>query len=106
MQKYPYLVKHGQAWYVRIVVPPDVVEFLGKSIIKISTQERDIHRAATVAAPVIAGIKKAIQDARDKLKPPVEVRAEQLAQRLHALHGEDAAAFTVTDILAFALKET
>lgn len=87
-------------------VPPDVAALLGKTIIKVATHERDIHRAATTAAPIIAGIKKAIQDARTKLKPPVEIRAEELAARYRALQGDDAAAFKLTDVLQFALRET
>jgi integrase len=106
MQKYPHLMQQGHVWFVRMVIPPDVRGLIGKSIIKVATHERDIHRAATIAAPIIAGVKQAIQDARLKLKPPVEIRAEELAARYRALTGEDAAAFKLVDVLQFALRET
>lgn len=106
MQKYPHLMQQSHVWFVRMVIPPDVAKLIGKTVIKVATHERDIHRAATVAAPIIAGVKKAIQDARMTLKPPIEIRAEELAARYRALSGEDAAAFKLTEVIQFALRET
>jgi hypothetical protein len=62
-----------------MVVPPAVAKLLGKTIIKVATHVRDIHRAATIAAPIIAGVKKTIKEARATLRPPLEIRAEELA---------------------------
>jgi integrase len=106
MQRYPHLMQQGHVWFVRMVVPPDVRGLIGKSIIKVATQERDIHRAATVAAPIIAGIKQAIETARAKLKPSIETRAEELAANFQAKHGDDAERFVLTDIFKYALIAT
>jgi hypothetical protein len=70
-----------------MAVPPDVQELIGRSVIKHTTKQTDIHRAATVAAPIIAGIKQAIDEARTKLKPPVAMRAELLAIRYRVCTG-------------------
>jgi hypothetical protein len=106
MQKYRHLMQQGHVWFVRMVIPPDVRDLIGKRIFKVATRERDIHRAATVAAPIIAGVKHAIEEARVKLKPPVEIRADELAARYRALQGDDVGLFKLTEVMQFALRET
>ena len=51
---YPYLIQQRHRWFVRMVVPPDVRDIVGKAVVKIATGETDQHRAATIAAPIIA----------------------------------------------------
>jgi integrase len=105
MQRYPFLMQQGHAWFVRMVVPPDVRHLIGKSIFKVATHERDIHRAATIAAPIIAGLKQAIDTARTTAKPPVEVRAEEIAAQIRAMQSDDAAGAKVTRLLTEVLRD-
>ena len=62
---YPYLVRQRHRWFVRMVVPPELRGIVGQAILKAATHETDQHRAAAVAAPIIAAFRQHIQAARD-----------------------------------------
>ena len=51
---YPHLLKQRRRWFVRMVVPADVRDIICQSVFKVPTGQTDEHRAATVAAPIIA----------------------------------------------------
>ena len=59
--RYPLLIQQRHRWFVRMVVPPEVRDIVGQAIFKIATGETDPHRAATIAAPIIADLRRRIQ---------------------------------------------
>lgn len=106
--RYPYLVQQRQRWFVRMVVPPDVRDIIGRRVFKVPTGHTDPHRAATAAAPVIADLQQRIRDARDTGKQSDEITAERLAERYRSERELDAgkAEMTrITDIVAYVLKK-
>jgi site-specific recombinase XerD len=89
-----------------MVVPSDVVAVIGQTIFKVPTRETDQHRAAVVAAPIIADLQRRIQAARDYGKRLEQVTAEQLAERYQAERKEDPEQAEITrlaDVIQFAL---
>ena len=104
---YPYLIQQRHRWFVRMVVPPELRDIVGHAIFKIATGETDQHRAATVAAPIIADLRARIRTARDAGKRLEQVTAEQLAERYRAERASDpeqAEITRITDVIAFVLK--
>jgi hypothetical protein len=61
----PHLLKQRRRWFVRMVVPVDVRDIIGQSVLKVPTGHTDEHRAATVAAPIIAQLQDRIRTARE-----------------------------------------
>ncbi|HET7879631.1 MAG TPA: tyrosine-type recombinase/integrase [Acetobacteraceae bacterium] len=105
--RYPYLIQQRRRWFVRLVVPPDVRDIVGQAIFKIATGETDQHRAATMAAPIIADLQHRIAAARDAGKRPEQITAEQLAERYCAERKDDpeqAEMTRIEDVIAFALR--
>jgi hypothetical protein len=78
---YPHLLQQRRRWFVRMVVPVDVRDIIGQSVFKVPTGHTDKHRAATVAAPIIAQLQERIRTAREAGKRLEQVTAEQLAER-------------------------
>ncbi len=104
---YPYLIPQRHRWFVRIVVPPELRGIVGQAILKAATGETDEHRAAGVAAPIIAAFRERIQAARDAGKRLEQITAEQLAERYKAERASDpeqAEITRITDVIAFVLK--
>src|SRR5262245_63805813 len=105
--RYPHLMQQRHRWFVRMVVPSDVRDIVGQAIFKIATGETDQHRAAAIAAPIIANLRQRIQAARDAGKRLEQVTAEQLAERYRAEREDDPEQAEMTrlaDVIAFALK--
>ena len=105
--RYPHLLKQRHRWFVRIVVPADVREIVGKAVLKVPTGETDEHRAAAIAAPIIADIQRRITTARDAGKRLEQVTAEQLAERYHQERGIDpdkAEVTKINDVISFVFK--
>lgn len=104
---YPYLMQQRHRWFVRVVVPPDLRGIVGRAIFKVATGETDQHRAATVAAPIIADLQARIRTARDAGKRLEQVTAEQIAERYRAERASDpeqAEITRITDVIAYVLK--
>src|SRR5690349_4218854 len=95
---YPYLVHQRHRWFVRMVVPPELRDIVGLAILKAATRETDQHRAAAVAAPIIAAFRERIQTARDSGKQLAQVTAEQLAERYKAERASDPEQAEITRI--------
>jgi integrase len=90
-----------------MVVPPDVRDIVGQAMFKLATGETDQHRAATVAAPIIADLQARIRTAREAGRRLEQVTAEQLAERYRAERGSDpeqAEITRITDVIAFVLN--
>jgi hypothetical protein len=90
-----------------MVVPPEVRDILGLVIFKIATGETDQHRAATVAAPIIADLQHRIRSAREAGKRLEQITAEGLAERYRAERVSDpeqAEITRITDVIDFVLK--
>ncbi len=103
---YPYLIRQRHRWFIRMVVPPDLRDIVGHGIFKIATGETDQHRAATVAAPIIADLQTRIRTARDAGKRLEQVTAEQLTERYRAERTgdpEQAEITRITDVINFVL---
>jgi hypothetical protein len=69
--------------------------------------ETDQHRAATVAAPIIADLRKRIQAARNDGKRLEQITAEELAERYRTERADDpdeAEMPRIADVIAFALQ--
>ena len=104
---YPYLIQQRHRWFVRVVVPPDLRGIVGHAIFKVATGETDQHRAATIAAPIIADLQARIRAAREAGKRVEQVTAEQLAERYRAereLDPEQAEITRITDVIDFVLR--
>jgi integrase len=104
---YPYLLQQRRRWFVRMVVPADVRDVVGQSIFKVPTGHTDEHRAATVAAPIIAELQSRIRSAREAGKRLEQVTAENLAERYRAerlTDPEKAEITRITDVINFVLK--
>ena len=82
-----FAVRHGQVTLSLSVAatsalvcpdggPADVREIIGRSVFKVPTGHTDEHRAATVAAPIIAELQDRIRSARDAGKRLEQVTAE------------------------------
>jgi hypothetical protein len=48
-----------------MVVPSDVVSIVGQTVFQVATGETDQHRAAAMAAPIIANLQCRISTARE-----------------------------------------
>jgi integrase len=106
--RYPYLLQQRHRWFVRMVVPPDARAVIGQSIFKVSTGHTDEHRAAAVAAPIIAKLQERIRTARNAGKRLERVTAEQLAERYRIERGTDpeqAEITRITDVINFVLEK-
>ncbi len=104
---YPYLLQQRRRWFVRMVVPADVREIIGRSVFKVPTGHTDEHRAATVAAPIIVELQDRIRTARDAGKQLEQVTVESLAERYRAerlTDPEKAEITRITDVINFVLK--
>lgn len=105
---YPHLLKQRRRWFVRMVVPVDVRDIIGQSVFKVPTGHTDEHRAATVAAPIIAQLQERIRTAREVGKRLEQVTAEQLAGRYRAERETDperAEITKITDVVNFVLNQ-
>lgn len=103
-----YLTKRHRTWFVRMIVPADVQATVGRKVLIETTGEGDEHRAAAVAAPIVARFKEEIRCARLANKPLSQVTAEELARRYRDEQAADpgrAAATEITDIVRFALRQ-
>lgn len=90
-----------------MMVPPDARHILGQAIFKIATGETDQHRAASIAAPIIAKIHQRIEAARDAGKRLEQITAEHLAERYRAERAdtpEQAEMTRIADVIDFALR--
>jgi integrase len=106
--RYPYLLQQRHRWFVRMVVPPDVRAIIGQSILKVPTGHTDEHRAAAVAAPIIAKLQERIRSAREAGRRLEQVTAEQLAERYRVERGSDpeqAEITRITDVINFVLEK-
>ena len=74
-----HLVKRRRLWVVRVRVPEDAKPALGRSVFSWSTGERDHHRAAVKAAPVVAKWKAEIEAARKGTLTPLQREKRALA---------------------------
>jgi site-specific recombinase XerD len=104
---YPYLIQQRHRWFVRMVVPAELRDIVGQAIFKVATGETDQHRAAAIAAPIIADLQARIASARDAGKRLEQVTADQLAERYRAERMEDpeqAEITRITDVIDFVLK--
>jgi integrase len=104
---YPYLLQQRRRWFVRMVVPADVRDIIGQSIFKVPTSHTDEHRAATVAAPIVADLQDRIRSAREAGKRLEQVTAESLTERYRAerlTNPEKAEITRITDVINFVLK--
>lgn len=105
--RYPYLVQQRRRWFVRMVVPPDARAVIGRAIFKVPTGETDQHRAATVAASIIADLQEQIRSAREAGKRSQQVTAEHLAERYRTerqIDPEKAEITRITDVIEFVLR--
>jgi integrase len=104
--RYPYLIQQRRRWFVRMVVPADLRNIIGQSIFKVPTGHTDEHRAATVAAPIIAELQDRIRSARDAGKRLEQVTADELAERYRTerlTDPEKAEITRITDVINFVL---
>ncbi len=95
---YPHLLKQRRRWFVRMVVPVDVRDIIGQSVLKVPTGHTDEHRTATVAAPIIAQLQDRIRTAREAGKRLEQITAEQLAERYRAERETDPEKAKITKI--------
>jgi integrase len=105
--RYPYLIQQRRRWFVRMVVPPDVREVIGRSIFKVPTGHTDEHRAAAVAAGIIAKLQDQIRTARAAGKRLEQVTAEHLAERYQTerqTNPDKAEVTRITDVIGFVLR--
>ncbi len=105
--RYPYLAKQRHRWFVRMVVPPDVRDIIGKAVFKVATGHTDEHKAVSAAAPIIADLQHRIATARQAGKRLEQITAEQLADRYRAERNTDpekAELTKITDVIEFVLK--
>jgi hypothetical protein len=90
-----------------MVVPADVRDIIGQSIFKVPTGHTDEHRAATVAAAIIAELQARIRTAREAGKRLEQVTAENLAERYRTerlTDPEKAEITRITEVIDFVLK--
>ena len=76
------LTKRPRKWVARLRVPADVTQALGKSVFSWSTGEKDPHRAAVKAKPVIARWKAEIEAARRGALTPLRCELRDLTAAL------------------------
>ncbi len=108
MARYKYLNQRHLTWFVRMIVPTDVQAIVGRKVLIETTGETDEHRAAAIAAPIIARFRDQIRCARLAAKPLDQVTAESLAERYRAekaIEPDRAAATEITDVVRFALRQ-
>ncbi len=108
MVRYRYLTQRHRTWFVRMIVPPDVQAIIGQKVLIETTGETDVHRAAAIAAPIIARFRDQIRCARLAAKPLDQMTAESLADRYRAERANDpdrAQAVEITDVVRFALRQ-
>src|SRR5947209_1287749 len=106
--RYSHLIKQRHRWFVRLVVPADVRNVIGQSIFKVPTGCTDEHVAASVAAPIIAELKKRISVARQAGKRLQQLSVEQLADRYRSEREIDPTAAEITrvsDVISFVLSQ-
>jgi integrase len=104
---YQHLVQRRLRWFVRIVVPVDVRDVIGKKVLMRTTQCSDQHQAALKAVPIVREFQKRIQVARQAGKRLEQVTAEQLAERYRAERRADpekADITRITDVIDFVLR--
>ena len=76
---YEHLVQRRLRWFVRMVVPADVRDIIGQTILMKTTGCRDQHQAALKAVPIIREFQQRIRVAREAGKRLEQITAEQLA---------------------------
>src|SRR3954447_1520337 len=104
-----YLFQHRRLWYVRVQVPRDVRHLIGQSEIRKSTGTDSRLEAKDRAPAVVAAMKREIKRARATLRPPQEMRVEDLVRRYRELKGigdAEAERFALDDIVKFVLNQT
>jgi site-specific recombinase XerD len=104
---YEHLVQRRHRWFVRIVVPADVREIVGKTILMKTTGCRDQRQAALKAVSIIKEFQQRITVAREAGKRLEQITAEQLAERYRAERAADpekAELTKITDVIEFVLK--
>jgi len=105
--RYPYLIQQRRRWFVRMAVPTDVREIIGKAVFKVPTGETDEHRAAAVAPRIVSELQTRIRTAREGGKRLEQATAEQLAQRYQTEREADperAEITKITDVVKFVLE--
>jgi integrase len=91
-----------------MIVPADAQAVVGKKVLMKSTGETDEHRAAAMAAPIIAQFEAQIRSARLTGRPLDQMTAETLAERYRAEKASDselASITEITDVVRFALRQ-
>jgi integrase len=104
---YPHLVLRRHRWFVRIIVPADVTDVIGKKVLVRTTQCRDQHQAALKAVPIVREFRERISTAQQAGKRLEQVTAEQLAERYRAEREADpdnAEITKITDVIDFVLR--
>jgi hypothetical protein len=101
-----YLIQHRRRWYVRVQLPKDVQHLFGQSCIRKTTGTDSYAEAKLVAPEIVSNIKKSIKQARATLRPPADVRVEDLAAKFKELKGADAERFVLDDVVRFVLNQT
>jgi hypothetical protein len=105
--RYLYLLQQRRRWFVRMAVLADVRAIIGQSIFKVPNGQTDEHRAANVAAPIIAELPDRIRTVREAGKRPEQVTADNLAERCRTeqqTNPEQAEITQVTEVIDFVLK--
>ena len=78
------LEKRRRVWVARLRVPADVRGIIGKGVLSRSTGERDAHRAALKAKPILAEWRQRIEAARSVGQTPLQVEANAIAAEYRA----------------------
>ncbi len=104
---YEHLVQRRLRWFVRIVVPADVRDIIGQTILMKTTGCRDQRQAALKAVPIIREFQQRIATARGAGKRLEQITAEQLAKDTEPNGNTDpekAELTKITDVIEFVLK--
>ena len=104
---YEHLVQRRLRWFVRIVVPVDVRDIIGQTILMKTTGCRDQRQAALKAVPIIKEFQQRITVARGAEKRLEQITAEQLAERYRSERQADpekAELTKIADVIEFVLK--
>ena len=64
------LIQKGRVWWVRVAVPPDVREAIGKTELLESLGTSDPAEAVRLGTPIITKFKQRIADARGQVYAP------------------------------------
>jgi hypothetical protein len=103
---YQHLVQRRLGWFDRMVVPTDVRDIVGQTILIKTTGCTDQHEAALKAVPIVKAFRRRIAVARQAGKRLQQVTAEQLADRYRMERAEDperAESTRIVDVINFVL---